>query len=484
MSTFILDNKYIVDIHGASYGFNSDSYYTQAYASNLLVSSVRSSQQKEDAEGKKVLRVVFDLINPAATYYLTPSTDLQSLSFSMDANNLQAVSLEQNEVGDFIKLTGTNAPDVKAFRLSNPDRIVFDLPNTITLLNYQSQEGVEGQYVKSIRTAQFEPKMARVVIETEGQADYTITKVDGQTTIIQLLEPSYDNINYTSEEHPVIALENASEIDIASVTYDDRYYEKKFIIQLPGNFENIFGEGGIQVEDPYISSINIETDATTGYTNIVIRENDIYVFKMEKDENGIYIKGYKPKEVYSKIIILDFGHGGKDPGAVANGLYEKDINLSIGNMVKGYMQSDPTVKVYYTRRDDTYIALQERTDLANAVEADFFVSIHNNAFTSKHTGTETIYFKDSNSGFSSVKLAKIMHAYMVGAIGLHDRGIKDNNSLFVLKNTNMPAVILEGAFLTHATDSKLLANPVVQDRIAKAIYDGIQDTFIQYPTGR
>lgn len=486
------EGKFVVDIHNADYKLDSGKSYQLTYVQNPVVTVVKASPQELNQKGEKVLRVVFDLKNPKASYKLSISQDRRKLSLIMVENKLQSVVLGQNEKGDFIKLKGITAPEVKAFRLSNPDRIVFDLSYTMSQLGSQSAADISGQYVKAIRTAQFNPYTSRVVIETDGQADYKIDVVDAQTTLIQLLEPSYDNINYVVEKHPTIILENAKDIPLDAITYEDLYFEKKYIIHLPGNYENVFGTGGIHVDDKYIDSINIEKNKLTGFTDIVINENDIYVFRIEKDANNVYLKAYKPREIYPKIVVIDFGHGGKDPGAVRkdpggalHGLQEKDLNLIIGNMVKGYMEADGSIKVYYTRRDDTYVSLTARTDLANDVEADFLVSIHNNSYYASFSGTETWYYEDKDRpGLNSSELAKIMHKYLVAATGLPNRNERVNNSLAILKNSKMPAVILEGGYISNVNDSQVLVKPEVQERMAKAIYDGIVETFAQYPAVR
>ncbi|MBC7959986.1 MAG: N-acetylmuramoyl-L-alanine amidase, partial [Vallitaleaceae bacterium] len=399
----------------------------------------------------------------------------------------------QNGIGDYVEFSGIQANKVKAFRLSNPDRIVLDFSDTLSQIGKQSQTNTLGQYVTSIRTAQFDATTTRIVLETDGQADYEISQSGASTTRIQLLEPSYENINYeNNEELPIITLENASQIPLNEVTYEDDYNDGIFIIHLPGNYASLFGDGGIQVDDASISSIDIVTNGL-GYTDLVIHENDIYVFRMESDGDRVYIKAYKPREIYSQIVVLDFGHGGKDPGAIGKGLapgggnlQEKDVNLAIGNFARAYLEADPNIKVYYTRQDDTYVSLQARTDIGNKVEADFFVSIHNNANQSSSiAGSETLYFKDADRpGLNSVELARILQNRIVAALGLFNRGVKDDNGLFILRNSDMPAIILEEGFVTNVNDSKKLGDPIYQDAIAKAIYEGIVETFAKYPTGR
>lgn len=477
--------KYIIDIIGAKYGFDSDLSYKMTYADNPITKEVRSSQQ-EDRGGTKVLRVVFDLINPDATYDLSISQDRKILTLKMKETILHKVELGQNDIGDFILLTGSSAPDVNAFRLSNPSRIVFDLKNMTTLLGHQSEEDVLGQYVTSIRTSPFDSTTTRVVVETDGQAHYEITKVDNKTTKIQLMEPSYKNIRYENYETPTITLENiASKVRLDDITYKDNYMDKEYTIDLPGDYADIFGSGDIHIDDDVISNIEIIKN-NNGNTSLVIHEKGIYVFRLEADEKNVYIKAYKPKQIYSQIIVVDFGHGGTDPGAINGSYREKDLNLAIGKFLKGYLDNDSSIKVYYTRLDDSTVELKTRTPFANDVDADFLISIHNNsALSSSANGTETLYFKDTDvPGLNSIELAKIVHNNVVQAVGLKDRGVRDDNGLFILRTSSMPSIIVEVGFVSNATDVVKLADPAVQQKVAKAIYESIVQVFQQYPSGR
>lgn len=479
------DGKYIIDIIGANYALDNDLSYKKTYADNPITKEVRSSQQADRA-GNKVLRVVFDLINADASYDLSMSQDRKTLTLKMLETTLQKVELGQNDKGDYILLTGSTAPTVNAFRLSNPSRIVFDLDNMTTLLGHQSEDNVLGQYVTAIRTSPFDNSTTRVVIETEGQADYEITKVDNKKTMIQMKEPNYKNIRYENYDVPTITLEGiGTKVNLEGITYEDNYMKKEYIINLPGNYEDVFGSGDIHIDDTIISNIEIKKNSE-GNTSLVIHENGIYVFRLEADDKNVYIKAYKPKQIYSQIIVIDLGHGGNDPGATNGSYREKDFNLAMGTYLKEYLDTNSSIKVYYTRLDDSTVELKTRTPFANDVEADFLISIHNNsAFSTAANGTETLYFKDADvPELNSIELAKIVHKNIVSAVGLKDRGVRDDNGLFILRTSAMPSIIIEVGFVSNATDVVKISDPTIQKNVAKAIYDSIVQVFQQYPTGR
>lgn len=167
-------------------------------------------------------------------------------------------------------------------------------------------------------------------------------------------------------------------------------------------------------------------------------------------------------------VFLDAGHGGKDPGALGNGLREKDINLSvalkIGNILKNH-----GVNVGYSRTTDVFVELQDRAIMANNFGADVFVSIHCNAFhDSSAQGVETYSYPGSMSGRNLAKA--IQDSIIASGVYTKDRGIKTANYA-VLRLTNMPAALVELAFITNPQDADILRNR--QDDLALAVAKGI-----------
>lgn len=400
-------------------------------------------------------------------------------------NSIHDIYLGQNEIGDYLKVTGVAAPDVKMFRLSNPDRIVIDFPNTKTVLGF-NEDVAQGQYVEKIRTAQFDPTTTRVVVETDGQADYEITKASNGETVIQFMEPGYENIQYENIDNPTISLEeDDGEISIEGIVYNNDYINRTYSITLSENYGALFGDGSLKVNDGIIETIDV-TETAEGLTKIVIKSTTVYEYRVEELEDKVQIKAYKPKELYDKIIVVDPGHGGKDPGAMANSLVEKkDLNLTISMYLKDLLDENGSIQVYYTRQSDVYPTLQERCDLANEIEADFFLSVHNNAFNPSETGTETLYYPSDASGvLTSPELAKIFHENMIDLTGNYNRGIKQRENLFVLRHTAMPAIIMEVAFLTNGNDASKLKEDKYLHTVAEALYNATLGTFSSYPSRR
>ncbi len=217
-----------------------------------------------------------------------------------------------------------------------------------------------------------------------------------------------------------------------------------------------------------------------------------------------------------KTIVIDPGHGGKDPGASANGVTEKNVNLAVGLELQRVLAAKG-YNVIMTRATDVYLKLQERTDIANNVNADLFVSVHVNALPNKKsmTGFE-IYIMALPTDKDAMNLAKIENREYVEGKGmdtanvdrrtemlLHILGdMQQNNKIsestdfaaalynagvrgglpmkrvaqapfFVLRGAGMPAVLLEIGFVTNASESRLLTTQAYQQKIANAMSDGI-----------
>lgn len=171
-----------------------------------------------------------------------------------------------------------------------------------------------------------------------------------------------------------------------------------------------------------------------------------------------------------KVIVLDAGHGDHDSGAVgATGKLEKDLNLSLILKVEALLKKESGVDVILTRDDDTFVSLTGRAKVANDLGADVFISIHANSASASASGTETFYYKNQDKA-----LATIVHKHLVSATGFKDRKVKSGN-LSVLRNTKMPAALLEIGFLSNKTEEATMFKEDFQNRVAQGIVDGIKE---------
>lgn len=176
-----------------------------------------------------------------------------------------------------------------------------------------------------------------------------------------------------------------------------------------------------------------------------------------------------------KLIVLDPGHGGQDPGAVFQQLREKDVNLDIAKRVRTYLEKEYECKVMMTREGDTTVSLEARSNLANSVKADYFCSIHHNA--GGGTGFESYRFNGTNNYTSKSKtFQEIIHSEVInmvtGKYNRRDRGIKAAN-FHVLRETSMPSVLLEILFLDTSEDRALIQHESFKEDVSAAIGEGI-----------
>lgn len=171
-------------------------------------------------------------------------------------------------------------------------------------------------------------------------------------------------------------------------------------------------------------------------------------------------------------LVLDAGHGGKDPGAVgANGLQEKECTLYIAQKC-GEILKEQGIIVKQTRTDDSYIGLSERAQIANDDGAKYFISIHiNNADIKSAMGMEVYALAQ---GGESENLASVELKYLIDETKLSNRGVKFAN-FAVLRETNMPAVMVEIGFISNSNEEQLLRNDGFKDRVALALAKGYLD---------
>lgn len=178
-------------------------------------------------------------------------------------------------------------------------------------------------------------------------------------------------------------------------------------------------------------------------------------------------------------VALDAGHGGYDSGAVgySGNTYEKDDNLAVA-LKAGSILQKAGIDVIYTRTSDTVSwpsdvvqDLQARCDIADQNDADYFVAIHCDSYTPNPSanGTSTYYYGPSSDG---QVFAQTVQDAFIKEVGSYDRGIKSAN-YYVLKNTNMPAILIELGFISNPDEEKRLASPDYQQKYAQGLADGI-----------
>ncbi|NLC51368.1 MAG: N-acetylmuramoyl-L-alanine amidase [Firmicutes bacterium] len=173
-----------------------------------------------------------------------------------------------------------------------------------------------------------------------------------------------------------------------------------------------------------------------------------------------------------KLLVIDPGHGGKDPGAVSNNLKEKNLNLLLAQLVADKL-SAYDLKIILTREADTTLGLAERVKIANRSGADFFLSLHVNAGAGE--GFESFIHTSCSAQSQASAYQSCLHRQIMAGLAKHkirDRGKKRAN-FYVLRKTKMPALLLENLFLDHPREAKLWQTKGFPPLLANSIVCGL-----------
>lgn len=178
-----------------------------------------------------------------------------------------------------------------------------------------------------------------------------------------------------------------------------------------------------------------------------------------------------------KIIVVDAGHGGSDPGALGYGMQEKDITLITSKHLRDYL-TKAGAEVVMTRDTDIFHSLEKRVSIANNTAGQVFVSIHANAFNGTANGTETYYNEDNPKSADNKKLATFIQKRMlIPELDMKDRGVKEANFYVIRYQNKMASTLIELGFIDQKDDAAKLASDTWRKKAAYQIHLGIKDYF-------
>jgi N-acetylmuramoyl-L-alanine amidase/putative methionine-R-sulfoxide reductase with GAF domain len=338
----------------------------------------------------------------------------------------------------------------EAHRLGNPDRIYFDLHDTRLAAGLNNKAiDVEDALLQRIRVAQPFPGVTRVVLETKGASNFSVSlEPNPFRLVIEVYKPG-------AKPHQRARIDLFGSGNQANVSQDLQAAQPSATLtQPPGNIKD-----GVRSPVPALR------------------------------------------------IALDAGHGGWDLGTVGRGgLLEKDVVLDIVDRLGELIQSRLGAEVIYTRKSDDYVALEKRAEIANLANADLFVSVHANySDYASARGVETYYTNTysslrarprdeaesspslQNVNWTNVDIREKVHDshLLAGSVqrslystlaaknpGLPNRGVKEAQYV-VLTGTFMPAILAEVSFLSSSADENNLQNASYRQKIAEALYQGM-----------
>ena len=417
-----------------------------------------------------------------------------------EVNNISAITFSKgNSYKDIITIEGDYNPDVSKAFSSDNKTLTLSINNAKLVADKGNID--EGAYISSgyyyqnngnVVTVSLNLKDSNMAVDIRqlgnNKTTVTVTYASSNSTDSNNSSSSNSNSSLSGNcgydaEHARFYFKNNGSINIKNIIESDNYNDLNYKLTLNGDYTSIFSNTTYPVNSSYINNIVVNSTATS--TVITFSEKKIMTVLMSEADGYIYIKPVLPKERYSKIIVLDAGHGGSDPGASGNGLIEKNLTLSMLNKARALFDSDGTIKCYATRTTDTYPSFNDRTDLGNDV-GDAFISIHiNAAANTSAAGTETysLYANDQGNGLTSYGLASEILKNLLSQLGTKDRKVKSENWI-VLRQSKIPASLIEIGFITNSGDAAIMGSDAGQQKVAQAIFDSVKNLFNQYPPVR
>ena len=446
------------------------------YVDSQLVSNVSTSM---DASTGNLL-VNFKLNDKGYIYDLKLSDDGTSVIVTVYPNYLTNVSGGSDVNGnDFISLRGINDLNVK---VTDDNYYVYlslpDAASTMEAMQFATDSSTNISFVLLEMSSKNASQL--IIQKPYVGAEYTVKEDKDQFYL------SFAKNQTSTVDADTIAIPLPAGVTASSILDEDQYYKKQIVISLKGNHTSFYKSNPIVTSHDHVTSVSVKYENSK--TNIIIKTDKIQGYELDYGTNELRVKIANPSELYQKIVVLDAGHGGNDPGTMSGSTKEKDIVFNIlNNYAKDYFENSD-IKIYYTRIDDTRIDLYERAGFAKQVEADLFVSLHVNSSTSAAARGTNVYYTAANTaktkgGLDSKRLATLLVNNLSRNLGTNNRGIVNGNFVVISKNS-VPSVLIELAFLSNPSDYKLLVNKDFQKKAAKTIFDTIDAALVSYPTGR
>jgi N-acetylmuramoyl-L-alanine amidase len=363
--------------------------------------------------------------------WLIPLIGLSLLSVSEAAWAGKLTYWKFDKVHGRIEFITDEGVQPQATLLSNPARVVLDLPNTSVQKSKRRKKIRVTKYIQEVRVGQFDRDTTRFVIELSPQftlraGDVKIRNLSPNRWFLQL--PNFLPRNSVPPQGP-----DAIAIDVPG-------------IQLPSPTPASLPDS--RPDSWPNSRPDSPSDSTPDSPAIPVRRG-------------------------AAVVVIDPGHGGGDPGAVGiDGLQEKVVVLSVGAQVAEQLRRQG-INAVLTRSNDREIDLAPRVATAERVNADIFVSIHANSISLSRpdiSGIESYYYA-SSKGY---RLARSIHNRILSNINSPDRGIRQAR-FYVVRRTSMPSVLIEIGFVTGSQDAARLSSASQRTKLAEAIVQGILD---------
>ncbi|MEI8129396.1 MAG: N-acetylmuramoyl-L-alanine amidase [bacterium] len=380
----------------------------------------------------------------------------------------------------------------KPMYLTNPARVVFDLPNTILGSEIKDKEFKLNE--DTIKVGQFESNKTRVVITSNQLEKYfPIFSADGQSALFVKSE-AVDNSSLFTKTTDAISYEIkktnplTDEFIIAfnsPIIHSIKRDSSKLTINLYNALRYNDDTFKNTIKDSSLNGMTIDLLPQVGLKlSLPLEKDNVINCYLGADGKSIKIvaKGTNPRKNEctigekkiilpkcngKKVVVIDAGHGGSDYGAIRAGINEKDINLDLARRIQALLMNNGVV-VYMERDKDEFVSLQDRTTFSANKSPDIFVSMHvNSSVRPEIIGIETHYYHQE-----SLELAQTVHASLVSSVKSKDRGLF-KSKFYVINHTDVPAILVEIGFISNDAERAELVSEQRKRQTAKAVTEGI-----------
>ena len=252
---------------------------------------------------------------------------------------------------------------------------------------------------------------------------------------------------------------------------------------LKGDYSDFYADALVDNTGEAILQIQVYYDPNTDETIFKIFSDVVLGCGLsDSEDNFVNVRMDFVKNIYKKVIVMDAGHGGHDPGAQHQGYNESDLNLKIVLNCRELFK-DTDIKVYYTRIDDTFLSLYDRAAFAELVGADMFIAVHHNSSWYDTVSGTSVYWGDKDTstslnGLTSEKLAWRMLENLTAALDTKVFGEGAINKNFVVvRDSKAPAVLLEIGFMSNSDELSRLVKDKFSKKVARTIVDTVLDIY-------
>ena len=440
---------------------------------------------------------------------------------SEGAPRIRRISASANADATRVTIDLEDTVQYSSARIANPDRIFFDLHSArLTPEVARGNVQVEGNLLTAVRVAQNQAGVVRVVLDVNGVKDYAASLLSNPPQLVIFLYSTVRNgaavrTAKAKPAKPQSGAEQASEGTIASAgdsgnvrSVSEKNSGDDPSISPSNAMTRSAASGGKSSRGRQLSSTSANTVANTNAKPDLIRPSSTPQPTRDGQSTLTRALGLKIGR-----IVIDAGHGGHDTGTIGpTGLMEKDLCLDVAlRLGKIIQQRLPGADIVYTRSDDTFIPLEERTNIANQAKADLFISIHANS-SQDHAarGVETYYLNlkgsaeamevaarenassdqgvhdledlvkkiarnekiDESKEFAEDIQDSLAKRMQKASKSVKDRGVR-KAPFVVLIGADMPSILTEISFLSNPADEKLLKQPEYRQRVAEGLYQGV-----------